>query len=66
MNQNDIPHYWSAEEALTFCAFLEDLISAIWKSHGPQMAKHLQKVRHLRDRFPPDCSDPDISNDLPF
>jgi hypothetical protein len=66
MNKPDIPKYWSAEEALTFVAFLEDIISTIWKTHGQDMARHLQRIHHLKDRAPPDCADPQLAEDLPF
>lgn len=66
MNKLPIPRYWSAEEALTFVAFLEDIISNIWSFHGSNMATHLQQVRHLLDRAPQDCADPKIADDIPF
>ena len=38
MNKPSIPLYWSSKEALTFVAFLEDIISDIWSIHGSSMA----------------------------
>ena len=66
MNKPPIPRYWSAEEALTFVAFLEDIISNIWSIHGSNMAMHLQRVRHLQDRAPRDCPDSKVADDIPF
>ena len=66
MNKPPIPQYWSAEEALTFVAFLEDIISNIWSIHGHNMAMYLQRVRHLQDRAPQDCADPKVTDDIPF
>ena len=66
MNKPSIPGYWSAEEALTFVAFLEDLISNIWSIHGRNMAMHLQQVRHLQNQAPKDCANPKAADDIPF
>ncbi len=35
----NIPEHWTAEEALTIAALLEELIEAIWKQHGRKMGK---------------------------
>jgi len=66
MNKPSIPLYWSAEEALTFVAFLEDIVSNIWSIHGSNMAMHLQQVRQLQDRAPQDRADPKVADDIPF
>ena len=69
MNNKDktiISDCWTAEESLLICAFLESLICAVWRKHGPEMAKHLQRIHLLADTIPPDCSDPAIKDDLPF
>jgi len=34
---------WSPEEALTFVAFLDDLIAAVWTLHGERMAAVLRQ-----------------------
>lgn len=34
---------WSAEEALTFVAFLDGLIAAVWALHGKGMAAVLHQ-----------------------
>ena len=61
MNKPPIPRYWSAEEALTFVAFLEDIISNIWSIHG-----YLQRVPHLQDRGLQNCANPKTADDIPF
>ena len=66
MNKPSIPLYWSAAEALTFVAFLEDIISNIWTLHGSNMAMHLQQVRQRQDRPHQDRADPKVVDDVPF
>lgn len=66
MDKSIIPQCWNAEDALIVCAFLENLISAIWQTHGREMAIHLQRVRLLGDTAPPDCTDPAYKDELPF
>jgi hypothetical protein len=34
---------WSPEEALTFVAFLDGLIAAVWAMHGDKMAAVLRQ-----------------------
>jgi hypothetical protein len=51
MNRPDIslpiPSCWTPEEAMAFLAFLDQLISAIWRAYGDKMAPHLSRVQYL-------------------
>jgi len=45
-----IPDHWTGDEALTFVAFLEDIIQLIWDAHGAAMARQLQRADdHVHD-----------------
>ena len=37
-----IPAHWTADEALTVAYFLENIIKAIWDTHGQMMSLNLQ------------------------
>ena len=39
-----IPAHWTADEALTVAYFLENIIKAIWDTHGQMMSLNLQVV----------------------
>ena len=41
MKHANIPDHWSGHEALSFAAFLERIIHAIWRAHGHAMAQRL-------------------------
>jgi hypothetical protein len=41
-----IPDHWTPDEALSFVAFLEELIQAIWIEHGPLMARRLRRAEN--------------------
>jgi hypothetical protein len=51
MNRLDIslpiPSCWTPEEAMAFLAFLDQLITAIWRAYGDKMAPHLSRVQYL-------------------
>jgi hypothetical protein len=51
MNRPDvslpIPSCWTPEEAMAFLAFLDQLITAIWRAYGDKMAPHLARVQYL-------------------
>lgn len=67
MCKNNIPSFWTAEEALTLCAFLETLASAIWNTHGHAMAKHLQRIQHLQNiKSRLNIDPPQDDDDIPF
>jgi len=66
MNRPAIPTYWSAEEALTFVAFLEEIIADIWRARGDEMAACLHRARHPPDRPPSDPSPTAAGDDIPF
>jgi hypothetical protein len=40
----DIPDHWTGDEALTFVAFLEEVILAVWGLHGHAMATQLRRA----------------------
>lgn len=42
-----IPACWTPEEALAFLVFLDQIMSAIWRAYGEQMAPHLRRIQHL-------------------
>ncbi len=44
MKHCPIPDAWSGEEALAFVALLERLSQAIWRAHGPEMARCLERL----------------------
>ena len=58
-----IPENWTAEEALVIAAFLEQVIGAIWRTHGSAMGHHLQRVRMLAEAGCPETAGVD---DIPF
>ena len=40
----EIPDHWTGDEALTFVAFLEEVILAVWGIHGHDMAAQLRRA----------------------
>jgi len=58
-----IPESWTPEEALVIAAFLEQVVGAIWRTHGRAMAQHLQRVRMLAEVGCPETAGVD---DIPF
>jgi hypothetical protein len=63
MKQPLISPHWSAQDALALVAFLEQIVAAIWQTHGRVMAQELQRARLLADVGEQEdlCSD-----DIPF
>ena len=72
----DIPDHWTGDEALTFVAFLEEVILAIWAQHGHDMAAQLRRAEEqstlgycrcppaLNPLYVPDpTDDPESDND---
>jgi hypothetical protein len=49
MKHVTIPQQWEAREALTTVAFLERIIEAVWRAHGPEMACELHSRHTARD-----------------
>lgn len=45
MKHVPIPDDWSPDQALAVAAFLERVIDAIWRAHGPEMAQALADPR---------------------
>lgn len=64
MKRVTIPRHWSAEQALSVVAFLDDVIRAIWREHGEQMADVLRRdvCRPVEETEPSRLDD----DDLPF
>ena len=64
MKRVTIPRHWSAEQALSVVAFLDDVIRAIWREHGEQMADVLRRdaCRSVEETEPYRLDD----DDLPF
>ena len=68
--RDQIPDYWTGEHAVTFVAFLDFVVDAVWARHGPAMADALR--RQGQDATPlriPDRlldNDQDIDSLLPF
>jgi len=52
MKHCNIPNTWTGAEALAFVAFLDRLAAAIWRAHGPEMARCLWRQRCRRHRRP--------------
>jgi len=48
MKHCNIPNTWTGAEALAFVAFLDRLSAAIWRAHGPEMARCLWRQRYRR------------------
>ncbi len=68
MSRIRIPAYWTADEALTVAYFLEDVMQAIWDTHGKQMSEELQ-VSFSRGSLSvfPDLNDDDaLDSEIPF
>jgi len=42
MSRFRIPEHWTADEALTVAYFLEDILVAIWDTHGHTMTEALR------------------------
>jgi hypothetical protein len=49
MTNIPIPQHWTADEALGVAAFLEDIVHAIWDTHGDAMGRRLQNFNDARD-----------------
>jgi len=45
MRRVTIPAHWTGEQAISVVAFLEDVIRAIWRQHGDDMAHLLNPNR---------------------
>jgi hypothetical protein len=63
MRRVTIPAHWTAEQALSMVAFLEDVIRAIWREHGDHMAPLLDPDRGLE---PDHSSSSPLDDDMPF
>ena len=69
MRHVKIPPHWDAHEALNVVSFLERVIDAVWRAHGPDMAEalyeheaHRRRVcHHALELRPTPCDD-----DLPL
>jgi hypothetical protein len=44
MSHCSIPDAWTGEEALAFVALLDRLSQAIWRAHGEEMARCLERL----------------------
>ena len=54
MKQIRVPRHWNGDQALITVAFLETIIAAIWRQHGPEMARYLESDFVYRNaRRPP-------------
>jgi hypothetical protein len=54
MKQIRVPRHWNGDQALVTVAFLENIIAAIWRQHGPEMAQCLKSdCFYSKARRPP-------------
>jgi len=73
----EIPDHWTGDEALTFVAFLEEVIQAVWSLHGHGMATRLRRAEEqstlgycrcppaMNPLYVPDPADDPCSDDPP-
>lgn len=68
MSRIRIPTCWTADEALTVAYFLEDIMQAIWDTHGKRMSDELQVSfsRGSLSAFPDPKDDDDLDSEIPF
>ena len=69
-NSMEIPHHWSAEQAMLVWEFLEALTTAVWDRYEPQLvtliqAEIEQENNAQLDLFDPERDRPDFDDDLP-
>jgi hypothetical protein len=65
MTRQQIPDYWSPEEALAVYAFIDDLLARIWASYGLRIQELCAREHITRHDFSqPDLFAPD--DPLPF
>jgi len=63
MKHVTIPRHWSAEQALSVVRFLDDVIRAVWRQHGEEMAACMEYLRAP----PSEMTDPPSNEvDVPF
>lgn len=60
----DIPTYWSPEQALLIADFLGDIVSAIWRAYGSDIARYLEHERP--PSLPGSISVNRLEDDFPF
>ena len=66
MKHVTIPNQWTGQQALSTVAFLERVIDAIWRAHGPEMAVELVMPRPRQTttrRLPPAAVRPRSKDD---
>lgn len=69
-NIMDIPHSWSAEQAMVVWEFLDVVAAAVWERYEPQLLTLIkteieQENTAQLDLFNPDHFMPDFDDDLP-
>lgn len=59
----EIPDFWTAQQALEISDFLGNVLAAIWRIYGSDMARHVQQHGPFPPESIPHGRDDD---DLPF
>lgn len=63
MKHVTIPSHWTGEDALSVVGFLEEILRAIWRAHGDQMADVLNPDRAPGPALQCSCH---LDDELPF
>ena len=53
MKHCTIPDVWTGEQALAFVALLDSMSQAIWRAHGTEMGRLLERLHDRRDEHQP-------------
>lgn len=63
--KHHIPDHWTADMALCFVGFLDQLATAVWDQHGPAMSDLLEsQLSYTTDRPTDGCTA--LDDEFPF